>query len=119
MDVKVTQADFLRKVLDAARLRHQAIAQNVANVNTPGYQRLEVSFEEGLAHALAHGDAESLTRLQPRLQVAEGEPARADGNSVDIDQELGRLTNNTLLYNIVTQVLASQMAQMRSAISGR
>jgi flagellar basal-body rod protein FlgB len=119
MDAKLAHVDVLRKVLDAARLRHRAIAQNVANVNTPGYQRLEVSFEDGLARALARGDAQTLARLQPHLQTAEGGPTRADGNNVDIDQELGRLTNNTLLYNLITQVLASQTAQMRAAISGR
>ena len=41
--------DVLSRVLDTAALRHRVIAQNVANVNTPGYRRLEVTFEDELA----------------------------------------------------------------------
>ena len=44
--------NLLSHVLGAAGLRHRVIAQNIANVNTPGYRRLEVTFEEDLARAL-------------------------------------------------------------------
>jgi hypothetical protein len=67
---------LLSMALDAAVLRQQAIAQNIANANTPGYQRISVSFESRLA-ALADGHgqvrAPSLSELaayRPRLEVA-------------------------------------------------
>ena len=92
----------LGTLLDVAALRHKVIAQNVANVNTPGYHRLEVSFEKELA------------------KVVEGAgPERQDGNTVDIDREMGDLTKNGLLYQAAAQIVASKMASMKSAISGR
>ena len=47
-----------------------------------------------------------------------GGAERADGNNVDVDAELGRLQKNALLYNAYSQILASRIASMRSAISG-
>lgn len=101
--------DVLSRVLDTASLRHRVIAQNVANVNTPGYRRLEVAFADELAAA---GGA------KPTVVESEGTD-RPDGNSVDIDREMGELTKNSLLYQAATQILASRMAAMKSAITGR
>lgn len=108
--------DLLSRVLDVSSLRHRVIAQNVANVNTPGYHRLEVSFEDAMAKALA-GSGEVAT-VKPRV-IETDNPARQDGNTVDIDREMGDLTKNGLLYQAATQILASRLASLRSAISGR
>lgn len=107
--------DVLSRVLDTASLRHRVIAQNVANVNTPGYHRLEVTFEDELAKEL-HTPGGTAAKAK----VVEGDgPERVDGNTVDIDREMGDLTKNGLLYQAATQILASRMASLRSAISGR
>ena len=55
MNGKVSQVDLLARTLDAASLRHRAIASNVANVNTPDYKRVEVSFEEDLVRSARRG----------------------------------------------------------------
>jgi flagellar basal-body rod protein FlgB len=119
MDGLTGHVDLLSKLLDAANLRHNVIAQNVANVNTPGYRRLDVSFEDALARALgSQGEAKALA-IKP--EVVEGTPdvERPDGNTVDMDAEMGRLSKNTLLYRVFAQVLAGELATMRSAIAGR
>ena len=46
MSVTPSQYDVLRRLLDAAELQHQVTGQNIANVNTPGYRTLEISFDE-------------------------------------------------------------------------
>ncbi len=107
-------AGLLTQVLDTAALRHRVIGQNVANVNTPGYRRLEVLFEESLAKALASPGAVA----KPHVVVADG-PARVDGNTVDIDREMGDLAKNALLYQTAAQILTSRLATMRAAITGR
>lgn len=106
---------ILAQVLNAAGLRHRVIAQNVANVNTPGYRRLEVSFEADLAKAIAHPGGGAAA---PKVVVADG-PERVDGNTVDIDREMNDLTKNALLYQAAAQVLASRVATLRTAIAGR
>ena len=119
MSVTPSQFELLGRLLDAASLRHQVIAQNVANVNTPGYHRLDVSFEETLSRELQE-DGEAIgEREGPRVIEATGGVVREDGNNVDIDVEMGRLNKNTLIYNVYAQILATKIAAMRSAITGR
>jgi flagellar basal-body rod protein FlgB len=108
--------DVLGRVMDAAALRHKVIAQNVANVNTPGYRRLAVEFEDELAKAL--GTPGGAGRVTPKVVIADG-PERVDGNTVDMDREMGDLTKNGLLYQAAAQIIASRMAALRSAVSGR
>lgn len=114
-----SQIGVLAKLLDVSHARHEIIAQNVANVNTPGYRRQEVRFEDAFAQALAVGDARQALALQPAVVTPSGGVERADGNNVDIDKEMGGLAKNSLLYKVCAQILAVQLAQTRSAISGR
>lgn len=114
MEPSIPGLSLLTHVLDASSLRHRVIAQNVANVNTPGYRRLEVAFGSDLARAFGT----PAVPVRPRVVVADG-PERVDGNTVDIDKEMNDLTKNALLYQAATQIIASRVATLRSAISGR
>ncbi len=105
----------LAHILDAASLRHRVIAQNVANVNTPGYRRLAVAFSDDLAAALATPGANP---QRPKVVVEDG-PERVDGNTVDIDREMGDLAKNALLYQAAAQIITSRIASQRAAIAGR
>lgn len=103
--------DTLSGLLSAASLRHRVIAQNVANVNTPGYRRLEVTFGGELSRATGSAGA-------PKVVYGDG-PARVDGNTVDIDREMNDLTKNALLYQAAAQVTSFRLAALRSAVTGR
>lgn len=119
MAVIPSQFDLLSKMVDVTVLRHKVLSQNVANVNTPGYHNLDVSFDEQLAsHMKQHGDA-GVSRLQPAIVEDTSSPARMDGNNVDIDREMMRLNKNTLLNNAYLQIVATKTAIMRRAISGQ
>lgn len=102
---------ILQSNLQDISLRHQVASQNIANVNTPGYKTKEVvSFGEALTQA---GAAQSRIRATADLNE------RLDGNNVDIDKEIGGLEKNSMLHSVYTQILASKIRQMRSAITGR
>jgi flagellar basal-body rod protein FlgB len=116
MDNIASGLGLLTQVLDTASLRHRVIAQNVSNVNTPGYRRLAVAFEDELAQALASPGGGPAVR--PHVVVADG-PERVDGNTVDIDREMNDLAKNALLYEAAATILTSRVAQYRSAIAGR
>jgi flagellar basal-body rod protein FlgB len=118
MNVTSGSFDFLAHLLDAASLRHQVVAQNMANVNTPGYHALDVSFEEAFTRSLSQGGETAAAGVSGKVVERKGGAERVDGNNVDIDAELGRLQKNALLYNAYSQILASRIASMRSAISG-
>jgi len=119
LSVTPSQYQLLAKLLDAAELRQKAIAHNIANVNTPGYKRLDVKFEQDLRRAIEQGDDGQLASIDPKIIVDTTATERLDGNNVDIDRELGLLTRNELLYNVGIQVLAAKLAMMRTAITGR
>lgn len=109
--------DLVSKLLGVAALRQRVIAQNIANVNTPEYQEREVAFEEMFAkHLKSGGDA---LAARPELVTGAGGVTRVDGNNVDIDQEMTALTKNNLMYSTLAQILASQVGDLRSAITGR
>ena len=94
-------------------LRHLVTSNNIANVNTPGYQAKEVvEFADTMRELDGSGDSE-LIRNKTDLS------ARLDGNNVNIDKEIGGLKKNSLVHNVYTQILASKIRQMRSAISDR
>lgn len=115
-----TNFDTLARFLDVASLRHRVIAHNVANVNTPNYHEMEVSFEGAFQRAVRSGGLPAGLTVEPRvIESPDGGPERADGNNVDIDFEMSRLSKNTLLYRTFTQVLASYLATARSAVAGR
>ena len=119
MNVTGFQVDFLARLLDVTSLRHQVIAENVANVNTPGYHQMDGSFEDAFSKILASGRNGQAMGITPKVVECKGVSERPDGNNVDIDGEMGRLTKNTTLYNVYAQILAVQLAEMRSAISGQ
>src|SRR5262245_47847474 len=106
MSVTPSQVDLLAQLLDVAALRHRVIAQNVANVNTPGYRRRDVSFEDALARQLSRPGGGQLNEIKPQIIQAVSGYERQDGNNVDVDAEMGRLQKNTMLFSVYSQVLA-------------
>ena len=112
-----------RKLLDAAALRHEAIATNIANAETPGFRRLEVApdFAVQLKARLAAGDfASSAEQLRPIL--AEDPTARSvrpDGNTVEVERELLALNRNAVEFEYLTQIVSNNLKQLKVAITGR
>lgn len=116
MNVKPSQFDTLAALVDATALRHRVLAQNVANVNTPGYRRMDVSFEETLAKQIDRTGMPELDRHRAKIVFDESSPIRRDGNNVDIDVEMGAVSKNKLLHNTWIQIIQSKNDAMRRAI---
>jgi len=112
---------WLEKALDACLLRHKVIANNIANVSTPGFKRLEVVFEEELK-ALLNKKPISLSQLkkvEPEIIEDQNSTWREDFNNVDIEKEMVELSKNTLQYNLYIQLLNGKLERIRKAIAGR
>jgi flagellar basal-body rod protein FlgB len=115
--------DLARKLLDASVVRQQAIASNIANAETPGYHRLDVTpdFAEQLKSEVQSGDfATSYDSLKP--QIAEDPNARSvrpDGNSVDIEKELLTMNRNAVEHQYLTEIITQNIKQLKMAISGQ
>jgi flagellar basal-body rod protein FlgB len=118
MDTTIPGLNVLAQLLDAAAMRHRVLAQNVANVNTPGYRRKDVQFEDEFARAMSVADGGPVPPVRPRVVIADG-PERVDGNTVDLDREMNNVQKNALLYEAAAQIVASRVATLRAAVAGR
>lgn len=110
------------KLLDAATLRHEAIAANVANAETPGYKRMDISpsFATELRASLARGDLpQTAASVEPTLEEdPHANSVRPDGNSVDIERELLEMNRNFEEHEYLTQVVTYNLKQLKMAITG-
>jgi flagellar basal-body rod protein FlgB len=124
------QMSILEQSLYASSLRHKVISNNIANVNTPGFKKSEVAFED-LLQAQLDGKETSLplartnsrhlsggngTSLAPRVNTIGTTSFRTDDNNVDIDIEMADLAKNNIYYNAVAQQLSRQLSNLKSAI---
>ena len=119
-------ADVLNKAADASWLRHQAIANNIANIDTPYYKRQDVDFESVLEYELRHFQYEPLdvkvknVHLN-RLDVGtytdmENYSYRIDKNNVDVDQEASQLAKNQIKYQGLVNSMTQEFSRTKTAI---
>jgi flagellar basal-body rod protein FlgB len=111
-----------KKMLDATVLRHQAIATNIANLETPQYRRIDLapSFQTELKRAVTSGQATQIAGVQPSLAVdASAVAANRDGNTVRLENELIQLNQNQLQHTLETQLVTGALVRLRTAIIGR
>jgi flagellar basal-body rod protein FlgB len=107
---------FLEAGLKAAGMRHAAIANNLANLRTPGYRRWDVKFEQLLARQMDSSIHVDLSEAMPRLVRPMAAPAGADGNDVDMETEIGEMIKNSGKYKTYMRILHKVYQQMREAM---
>lgn len=122
-------ANILEQALSAASFRHKVISNNIANVNTPGFKKSEVTFEQQLEQALGgnnlkiakthdrHFGFQATTGVKPAAQTLSNYSLRTDGNNVDIDIEMAELAKNSIYYDAIAQQLSRYFSSIKSAIN--
>jgi flagellar basal-body rod protein FlgB len=111
-----------KKMLDATVLRQEAIASNLANLETPNYKRIDVAptFQTELRQALATKDAAHIAQVSPSLAVDPNAVATSpDGNSVQLETEMMHMNKNYLEHSLETQLITGNLLKLRLAITGR
>ncbi len=117
--------DSIGLALGAAGKRQEVLANNVANVNTPGFKRQDVSFEDTLARALDESAArtgsapsdDALDGVNYTVETQGSTSMRSDGNNVDIDHEMALLAENNVRYNALIQMATKKIETMKYVIS--
>jgi flagellar basal-body rod protein FlgB len=114
--------EAVRLALDAASLRHQAIANNIANASTPGYTPLKVNFEEQLSafrQAMDGSEADASSALQGVKGFIEEDLAAAGrgASNVMLDMEVVKLSQNVVHYQSLLRALSNQLSIVSSAIN--
>jgi flagellar basal-body rod protein FlgB len=105
----------IQQAISGASMRHEVLANNLANAETPGFQRSDVDFHTTLAQALQTGDATTIenTTFTPQR---ENQVLRADGNGVDVDTESADLAKNSLEYDALVSVARARIGILKSAM---
>jgi flagellar basal-body rod protein FlgB len=123
-----------RMALSGLSRRQEAIADNIANIDTPGYQRHEVTFERALEASInrssqqtslvtthprhlaggGRGSGENPNVVTPRSLVA----SRNDGNAVDIDEEMALLAETQIRFQALSQSIGRRLSTLRTVIRG-
>ena len=124
IDALFSQPNYVasKRLLDATALRQEAIASNLANLETPNYKRIDVatSFNAQLRQALATRDANQISAVKPELEADPTAVARtSDGNSVQLETELAELQKNAVEHSLGTQLVTGALLRLRLAITGR
>jgi len=103
----------LTSALDGLSARQRAIANNIANVNTPAYQAQRVSFEEALAQSVKEGDG----TVAPTTKLSL-DPTRLDGNNVNLDTETLSNIDTVLRFQFASNAASAQFSYVRAALGG-
>lgn len=128
--------EVLAAALRGTHARNTAIANNIANAETPGYKRIDVSFEQALAQAvesdrsrlhrgsgwttsLGEDRGRAIDEFAPGMRAIDTTTIRVDGSNVDPDDEMAQLAANQLANQTILSLLDKRFGQFRTAIMGR
>jgi flagellar basal-body rod protein FlgB len=129
---KNSNIPILTKGLDVYAIRHKVISGNIANVQTPGYKRKEVQFEEQLRNAMQNKivgkktnskhfqiGGGNIKEIQPRFKVDSSTETYNGINNVDIEKEIIDQVKNELRFLYGSRMISRNFAAIRASIKGR
>jgi len=99
----------IERYMDVLSARQKVVASNIANADTPGYKTKDLNFQSDFQAALAGG--------VPQAVEVGGLAVKNDGNDVNLDREARLLAENALRFSFATNLMRSQMATIKQAIS--
>ena len=117
MDKTSSTADLLAAALTAEALRQKTISNNIANLQTPGYRRRDVKFEELLAEAMDSQGNVDASEVEPAVYQPRNAPVKANGNDVHLEIEVGEMVKNSLRHKTLARLLAKKISGIDKIIN--
>lgn len=119
--------DLMGKALSGSWMKNSAIANNIANVNTPGYKRQTVNFQDVLQNEMNLRQSVKMKKTNPKhmdsmnqssinVETINDTSYRVDDNNVDIDVENAEMAKNTIYYNTVVNQVNQQYRRIQAAL---
>jgi flagellar basal-body rod protein FlgB len=114
---------MLESYLKLTTSREQAIASNMANVDTPGYRTRDIDFQGELKKAMSgikgkSEDGTTTAAVNPAMYEVQGLMERPDGNNVNLDREGLLMAQTQLQYQLGIQLVERHFHRTLSAING-
>ncbi len=103
--------DRVEKALNIRAFYQKVISGNIANAETPGYKEKDIDFSKELEKKLVGAD------IEIREKTDYDGVASLDGNTVNVEGQVVKMTENSLLYNALVQVVVKKFSLMRYAIN--
>lgn len=104
--------DLMSRAMDAYHVRTKTLSGNIANLDTPGYERVSVSFEDQLSAARHQVESpERLQKIEPRVEIEDSPPV--------LEDELMELSDTQMRTQLVTRALREHFGLLRTGITGR
>ncbi|MFZ0706737.1 MAG: flagellar basal body protein [Candidatus Korobacteraceae bacterium] len=107
----------LTRALDLTSLRQRVVSENIANIDTPGYQTRDIDFAGEFQRALSQNEDDAAV-VPVQVRTLRGLEERPDGNNVSIDRESLLMAQNQLQFQTGVAVLRSEFSRLQLAISG-
>ncbi len=122
---------FLSNALDVLSVRHEVIASNIANQDTPDYSAKSLNFAKELETVMNTQNANNISTTNPAhiklnstgngnvkglVEVKNSSGADYDNNNVNAEMEMARMAENTIVYNASAQILTAKFKGLKSAI---
>jgi len=119
--------------LETTSAKNRIIAENIANIDTPGYKAKDLKFYDVMGEVLGTGKKLPLARtdeqhLPPKTGFIDpsgyvyqqnNPSVRNDGNDVNIDYEMTQMAENTIRYNMISDMTAGKFTKLKNIIAGR
>jgi len=109
--------EVLEVAIGSEALRQKAIANNVANIETPGYRRIDLKFEQLLAKALNPDGYVDLKEVEPILYNPKNTPVKSNGNDVKLEIEVGEMVKNSIRHKLFVRMLNKKYQNIQEAIN--
>ncbi len=118
-----SRVPLLEKELDLFAVRNKAIANNIANIATPGYKRVDVSFQGELSKAIANSQndvdlSQNVENVDPQIEVDRSGFLASGANNVNIDQEMADLAKNQLQFKLAARLMTDTFTLIDKSING-
>ena len=118
--------EILEKITQASSQRQKVIASNIANADTPGYKATDLVFDNILSNAKVkllttdpkHIAGSKTNEVNGKL-IVEDNPSWGDGNNVELDVEVAKMTENSLTYSAAITIMQAKLRMFKNAISTR
>ena len=123
----------LEKAMDLRSTKHNVVMSNIANMDTPNYKAFDVIIEEEMEKSKGPDDMTRVKRthqnhlsgrhgaaddVHPTLEKTGQTTLRKDGNTVDVDREMAKLSENNLMYDALAQIVSKKFQGLKDAIKG-
>jgi len=108
--------DIIGVGIKAESLRQKTIANNVANLQTPGYSRVDVNFQDLLAKALESGSGD-LSDVEAVTYQPQNTAVKSNGNDVSLETEVGEMVKNNLRHKAYVRLLQKKYQQIDLAMN--